>query len=44
MEPEKSMQRKRRKNELKKESKRRKVFSLRPDGTAATRARHHPLT
>ena len=41
MDPEKSMLRKRRKNELKKESKRRKMFSLRPDGTAAAKSRRH---
>ena len=35
MEPEKSLLRKRRKNTLKKESKRRKIFALRPDSTAA---------
>ncbi len=40
MDPEASMLKKRRKNELKKESKRRKIFSLRPDGTAAAEAKH----
>ena len=32
MEPEKAMQRKRRKNELKKDSKRRRMLTLRPHG------------
>ena len=39
VDPEKSLLRKRRKNELKRESKRRRVQTLRPDGTAAAKRR-----
>lgn len=41
MDPEKSLLRKKRKNELKKLSKKRQILTLRPDATAAAKRRRH---